>query len=97
MIEKPLIPLAQFREEEPETVKVFDAILQGLVKKYWKAGTGLRELFVGLEGTIEGFEGLIDAGLLKLGTDPEEEEFFLLIYDLDTDSYKRVGEEYGTD
>ena len=91
MIEKPEITIAQLHARKDGTAEFFDVILQGLIDKYWKADTGLKELGAGLEGTIEGFEKLIDAGLLKLGTDPKEEEFFLLFYDFDTDSYKRLG------
>ena len=91
MIEKPEITIAELRKREnQDTIKVFDAILFGLIEEYWKESS-FRDLGIGLEGSIEAFEELIDKGLAKIGLDDEKEEFFFLMYNHDTGEYVKAG------
>ena len=90
MIEKPEITIEQLRATDSDTAKLFDVILKGLVEKHWE-DKSFRDLGIGLEGSLEAFEDLIDGGILKLGCDEEQEAFFFMKYDYEKNDYFSVG------
>lgn len=78
-----------FYGNESDTIKVFDAILQGLVEEYWKTPE-FRNLGIGLEGSIEAVEELIDKGFLRITYNESNDSFFLRCYNLSTGEYEKL-------
>lgn len=94
MLEKPKMTINRLREIGGDTAKVFDVIFMGLIGKHWEEKT-FRDLGIGLEGSVESFEEMIDKGILKIGCDEGEECFFFMIYNFKTKEYEPVGKEQG--
>lgn len=75
---KPACSLKELKINNPTAYEVFQIIIKGLIQKYWR-NPAFRNLGIGLEGTLEATEELIEKGYLKINLD--NDNFYFLIWE----------------